>query len=283
MPTPPLSDPGTSADPLADPLATQEANAGPPRRPPRRGIYLLPNLLTTGSIYVGLFAIISATDGHFLIAGKVVFIAMVLDAMDGRIARLTNTQTAFGSQYDSLADMVSFGITPALVAYLWKLKGLGDLGDLELGAIAAFIYTTCAALRLARFNTQIGRADKRYFQGLASPAAAALVMGLVWTSEEYHLREMYGMGGIALAVTVVAGLLMVSNVRYHSMKDITFKDRVPFVAVIAIALGIAVISLKPCLILFGGAILYAGSGPILTLEQMRRHRLARRHGLPPPT
>jgi len=240
----------------------------------RRGIYLLPNLFTTAGLFAGFFAIVAAMNNRFEAAAIAVFIAMLLDGLDGRVARMTNTQTDFGAEYDSLADMVSFGMAPALVMYQWALSGMG-----KLGWLAAFIYTASAALRLARFNTQIGNSDKRYFQGLASPSAAAIVCGLVWVGEEY------GFSGrtieiAALVITIAAGLLMVSNVRYHSFKGFNFKEKVPFVAVLVVMLILVLLSSDPPTVLFSLFAVYALSGPVLTLWHLRKHRAERKANLP---
>jgi CDP-diacylglycerol--serine O-phosphatidyltransferase len=237
----------------------------------RRGIYLLPNLFTTGCLFAGFYAIVAAMANRFEPAAIAIFIAMILDGLDGRVARLTNTQSDFGAQYDSLADMVAFGLAPALVVYEWSLSGLG-----KLGWLAAFIYAAAAALRLARFNTQVGRADKRYFQGLASPAAAAVIAGLVWVSSDYAL------GGadlklIALVLTVAVGMLMVSNVRYRSFKDLDLKGKVPFMAVLVVVLVFVLISTDPPTVLFGAFLLYAISGPLMTIKNVRARRAERRH------
>ncbi len=194
---------------------------------------------------------------------------MLLDGMDGRIARLTNTQTEFGAQYDSLSDMLSFGIAPALVTYEWALSEMG-----KLGWLAAFIYTAAAALRLARFNTQVGIADKRYFQGLASPAAAAITVGMVWVGASYVLVGP-PWNGIALGLTLTAGLLMVSNVRYHSFKGIDFRGKVPFVTILIVVVIIVLVSYDPPVVLFGVFLIYAISGPVMTLLQLRRRRAER--------
>lgn len=236
----------------------------------RGGIYLLPNLLTTAALFAGFFAIVASINGRFESAAIAIFIAMLLDGLDGRVARLTNTQSEFGAQYDSLADMISFGLAPALVMYQWALFDMG-----KLGWLAAFIYTAGAALRLARFNTQIGIADKRYFQGLPSPSAAAIIAGLVWVG------GLHGSPGellkpSALLVTIVAGLLMVSNIRYHSFKGIDLRGRVPFVATLIIVLIIVFVTIHPPLVLFSAFSLYAVSGPVLTLVHLRRHRAERR-------
>ncbi len=232
----------------------------------RRGVYLLPNLFTTAGLFAGFFAIIAAIDGRFEAAAIAIFVAMIMDGIDGRLARITNTQSDFGAEYDSLADMVSFGLAPALVMFMWSLSSMG-----KLGWIAAFVYTAGAALRLARFNTQLHVIDKNYFQGLASPPAAALIVGLVWAGEEY------GVTGEDIAVwafllTISAGLLMVSKVRYHSFKGFDIKGKVPFVAIFFIALLFVFISTNPPYILFTIAFIYAVSGPILTLWQLRQRR-----------
>ncbi|QKT02742.1 CDP-diacylglycerol--serine O-phosphatidyltransferase [Ectothiorhodospiraceae bacterium 2226] len=236
----------------------------------RRGIYLLPNLFTTAALFAGFFAIVSAMGGNFRHAAIAVFVAMLLDGIDGRVARLTNTQSAFGAEYDSLADMVSFGLAPALVIYQWSLIELG-----QLGWLAAFIYTAAAALRLARFNTQVDTADKRYFQGLPSPSAAALVAGLVWVGSSYGFDgETWRLP--AFMLTVLAGLLMVSNIRYHSFKGLDLRGRVPFVTMLVVVLVFVLISIDPPQVLFAGFLLYALSGPVLTLTNLRRRRAERK-------
>ena len=198
------------------------------------------------------------------------FIAMLMDGLDGRVARLTHTQTDFGAEYDSLADMVSFGLAPALVMFEWTLSGLG-----KIGWMAAFIYTAGTALRLARFNTQAGTADKRYFQGLPSPAAAGLLAGLVWVGDDLGLNQV-DMAIPAMVVTLFAGLLMVSNVRYHSFKEIDFRGKVSFIVIVVVMIGFAVINMQPPLALFSLFAIYACSGPVVTLVQLRRTRAARR-------
>lgn len=192
------------------------------RKVRHRGVYLLPNLFTTGALFCGFYAVVSGMDGNFGHAAVAIFIAMLLDGMDGRVARMTNTQSAFGEQYDSLADMVSFGVAPALVMFSWVLHDLG-----RWGWAAAFIYTACAALRLARFNTQIGVVDKKYFIGLASPMAAAIIAATVLTLSDYQPDTVWAKSGLA-ALTAFAGLLMVSNFRYTSFKSVDFRGRVPF-------------------------------------------------------
>jgi CDP-diacylglycerol--serine O-phosphatidyltransferase len=223
----------------------------------RRGIYILPNLFTTAALFAGFFAIVQAMNDRFEVAAVAIFLAMVLDGLDGRVARLTHTQSAFGAEYDSLSDMVSFGVAPALVAYEWALKGLG-----KLGWIAAFIYCAGAALRLARFNTNIDVVDKRYFQGLPSPAAAALVAGLVWVMIDN------GWSGeearwYACVLTIFAGVTMVSSVRYWSGKDINLRKSVPFMMVVAFAVGFALVSSYPPGVLFALFLAYSLSGYVL--------------------
>ncbi|ROR35091.1 CDP-diacylglycerol--serine O-phosphatidyltransferase [Inmirania thermothiophila] len=238
----------------------------------RRGVYLLPNLFTTAALFAGFYAIVAAMGGRYEAAAVAVYVAMLMDGLDGRVARLTQTQSEFGVQYDSLADVVSFGLAPALVVYQWALVGLG-----KPGWLAAFLYAACAALRLARFNTQVGIVDKRFFQGLASPPAAALVTGLVWVGAQA------GWDGRALALpafalTIAAGLLMVSNIRYYSFKDIDLKGRVPFMAAVAVAVLFAVVFVQPAVVLFTMAAVYALSGPVWTVAGLRRRRAARRGG-----
>ncbi len=240
-----------------------------PHHRPKRGIYLLPNLFTTGVLFGGFFAVLSAVDGQFEKAAVAIFVAMVLDGLDGRVARLTNTQTAFGGEYDSLSDMVAFGMAPGLVVYLWALQHMG-----RLGWLAAFVYVAGAALRLARFNTQIGVADKRFFQGLPSPAAAAIVAGIVWMGVDFDL-DPSDIAPVAAIITALAGLAMVSKLRYHSFKQVDFRGRVPFFALVIIAVMAAVVLAEPPLVLFVLFLGYALSGPVLTFLGMRRRRLQR--------
>jgi len=236
----------------------------------RRGIYLLPNLFTTAALFSGFYAVLAAMNGKFEHAALAIFVAMVLDGLDGRVARLTNTQTAFGAEYDSLSDMVAFGLAPSLVMYVWSLSGLG-----KLGWLAAFIYTAGGALRLARFNTQVGTADKRYFQGLPSPAAAAVIAGSVWAGVEYGINGS-DVSYLTAAVTVVVGLLMVSNVRYNSFKEVDFRGKVPFFSIVVIMLAFAVLLVQTQLVLFLIFLTYAVSGPVLTLLHLRRRRAQRK-------
>ncbi|MGE0329507.1 MAG: CDP-diacylglycerol--serine O-phosphatidyltransferase [Ramlibacter sp.] len=220
----------------------------------RKGIYILPNLFTLGGLFGGFYAVVMAMNGRFDMAAAGIFCAMVLDSLDGRVARMTNTQSAFGEQMDSLADMVSFGAAPALIAYEWALKGLG-----RWGWIAAFVYCACAALRLARFNVNTAVVDKRYFQGLPSPAAAALVAGFIWLMTETGVKG-YDVAWVMFAFALYAGLTMVTNVPFYSFKDIQMKKSVPFAAIVLIALGIAVINIHPPTVLFGLFVLYGLSG-----------------------
>ena len=236
-----------------------------------RGIYLLPNLFTTAGLFAGFYAIVAAIRGDFESAAIAIFIAMVMDGLDGRIARMTNTQSAFGAEYDSLADMSSFCLAPALVIYQWSLLDMG-----KFGWMVAFIYAACGALRLARFNTQIGNEDKRYFQGLPSPAAAACIAGWVWAGTSNNIDPSV-MTAIAFPLTFACGILMVSTVRYYSFKELDLHGKVPFVVMLILVLVFALIATDPPLVLFGGFMLYALSGPILTLIKIRQHRSERHH------
>jgi CDP-diacylglycerol--serine O-phosphatidyltransferase len=237
----------------------------------RRGIYILPNLFTTAALFAGFFAIVQAMNARYEMSAVAIFLAMVLDGLDGRVARLTHTQSEFGAEYDSLSDMVSFGAAPALVIYEWALKGLG-----KMGWIAAFIYCAGAALRLARFNTNIGIIDKRYFQGLPSPAAAALVAGLVWVMMDNGLSG-DDLRWPACLLTIFAGITMVSNVRYYSGKDINLRKSVPFIIVVAFALGFALVSSYPPGVLFVLFLAYALSGYVMLVWEFatRRRSVAR--------
>jgi len=224
-----------------------------------RGIYLLPNLFTTGNLFAGFYAIISAMNGYFEAAAIAIFVAMILDCCDGRIARLTNTQSAFGAEYDSLADMVAFGLAPAILAYKWALFELGGLG-----LAVSFLYAACGALRLARFNVQIGTIDKNWFIGLASPAAAAVVAALVWSLHDFDIQgknmPLFFMFLYSLLVAAV-GLLMVSNIKYHSFKGLDLRNRVPFIFILVAVLAVAVIFADPPRILLLVSIAYAATGP----------------------
>ena len=220
----------------------------------RKGIFILPNLFTLAALFGGFYAIVMSINGQFDMAAVGIFCAMVLDSLDGRIARMTNTQSAFGEQMDSLSDMVSFGAAPAIIAYVWALKDLG-----RWGWIAAFVYCACAALRLARFNVNTSVVDKRYFQGLPSPAAAALVAGFIWVMTDQ------GITGPDVAwptffLALYAGLTMVTNVPFYSFKDVHMKRSVPFAVIVLIALGIAVINIDPPIVICGVFLIYGCSG-----------------------
>lgn len=234
----------------------ESARMNPPiiPRKRRKGIYILPNLFTLAALFGGFYAIVMAINGRFDQAAIGVFCAMVLDSLDGRVARMTNTQSAFGEQMDSLSDMVSFGAAPALIAYVWTLTSLG-----RWGWIGAFVYCSCAALRLARFNVNTAVVDKRFFQGLPSPAAAAMIAGFIWLMTDLgfdpHELRWYTFG-----LTLYAGLTMVTNVPFYSFKDIQMKRSVPFAVIVLIALGIAVINIHPPIVMFSLFILYGLSG-----------------------
>ncbi len=235
----------------------------------KRGVYLLPNILTTFGLFSGFFAIILATKGQYGDAAIAIFVAMLWDGLDGRVARLTNTQSEFGAQYDSMADMVSFGIAPALLMYFWLFADLG-----KIGWLGAFVYVAAGALRLARFNTQIGVEDKRYFQGLPSPAAAALIAGMVWTKDIIGITAYDDQYLVLFAwiVLVGAGVLMVSNIRYYSFKEINLKGRSSFKLLLIATLTIIVITIWPSAILFVFFFAYALSGLIMTMIEVRQKR-----------
>lgn len=231
-----------------------------PLRPPSRGVYLLPNAFTTANLFSGFFAVVQAIEGRFDLAAVAIFVAMVLDSLDGRVARLTRTQSAFGEQYDSMSDMLSFGAAPALVIYEWSLRGMG-----KLGWLAAFVYVAGAAVRLARFNTNIGVVDKRYFQGLPSPAAAALVAGLVWIATDLRETRWIEATGtdlrwVAWTITVYAGCSMVSNAPFYSFKDIDLKRTVPYMVVPGLILAFVLVSYDPPVVLFSLFLVYGLSG-----------------------
>lgn len=252
----------------------EEAHDAEGRRVRHRGIYLLPNLFTTANLFAGFYCIISAINGNFYASAATVFVAMILDSLDGRVARLTNTQSAFGAEYDSLSDMVAFGLAPAVLAYQWALHLLGNVG-----LTIAFIYVACAALRLARFNTQIGKVDKRWFIGLASPAAAGVVAGSVWA---VWVMEEAGIHGVELpriliilfALLVAAmGLLMVSNIKYYSFKDLDLKGRVPFVTLLVVVLIISIVFIDAPRMLLLALLSYAVSGPLQLILRRRQREL----------
>jgi len=241
---------------------------------PHRGIYLLPNLLTTGALFAGFYAIVAAINGKFESACEALAIACVLDGLDGRIARLTNTQSEFGVQYDSLSDLVCFGLAPALLVYLWSLSGMAQFGTMwaKVGWLVAFLFAACAALRLARFNAQVGVADKQFFQGLASPAAAALLVTGVWACETEGVVGA-GLEVPTLVVTLLSAFLMVSNVRFYSFK--TWPARVPFLWILVIVGLLVLLAVDPPKLLFAVAYLYAASGLFLTLKGRSRRKQVR--------
>lgn len=235
--------------------------------PRHRGIYLLPNLFTTAALFAGFYAIVAGMRGQFEHSAIAIFVAMIMDGLDGRVARLTNTQSAFGAQYDSLSDMVSFGITPALVSYNWALSGLG-----KTGWLAAFIFAATGALRLARFNIQTGVIDKRYFIGLPIPAAAAVVAGMVWMGAEYQFSGKRISIAVALIVVSI-GALMVSRLKYYSFKEID-KEHVPFVAMLILVLLFIIIAWDPPLVLFSLFFVYALSAPFFWLKDRIKRKTA---------
>lgn len=228
----------------------------------RQSIYLLPNLFTLAALFSGFYAIVQAMNNHFEVAAVAVFIAMVLDSLDGRVARMTHSQSAFGAEFDSLSDMVSFGVAPALIAYEWMLRGLG-----KLGWMVAFIYCACAALRLARFNTMIGVADKRWFTGLPSPAAAALVAGLVWIVHAYDYTATPNLDWITLGFTAFAGISMVVNTRFWSFKELHIRRKVPFFSLFGIVVVLLLFVAEPPMVLFGFFVCYSLSGYVLAVHR----------------
>lgn len=236
----------------------------------RKGIYLLPNLLTLGALFAGFYAIIAGMNGNFNAAGWAILIAAVLDGLDGRVARMTNTQSAFGAQFDSLADMVSFGVAPALIVFSWTLSSIGNAGW-----AASFIFMSCAALRLARFNVQLGTVDKRFFMGLQSPVAAGLVTFVVWVAYKYEIEPGFWFSGGTALLTAFVGLLMVSNYRYYSFKEIHFKGTVPYVVFLMAVVLLVVIAQRPHEVLLLMCVVYALSGPVVALYRKvsaRKHK-----------
>lgn len=241
-----------------------------PNEPRLRGIYLLPNLFTIGSFFAGFYAIISSFAGNYDNAAIAIFIAMIMDSLDGRVARLTNTMTSFGAELDSLGDMVSFAIAPAILAYTWSLSTLG-----KFGWLAAFIYMVAVALRLARFNTQLGNMDKRYFQGMPCPAAAAVITSFVWICYDFEIVNK--LAAITLAsIMIIIGIFMVSNIRFRSFKDAELKHHVPFVVVLVAVLVIVLITFDPSKVLFVIFAGYAVSGPAATIWGLRQKRRMRK-------
>jgi CDP-diacylglycerol--serine O-phosphatidyltransferase len=240
----------------------------------KRGIYLLPNLFTTGTLFAGFYSIIAATQGRFVVAAVAIFVAMLTDMLDGRVARLTHTESDFGIQYDSLADLVSFGLASGLLAYLYSLESLAYYSDVagKLGWLAAFFYAAAAALRLARFNiTRGGATEKKIFLGLPSPAAAGLLVGFVWVGADFGIQGS-NLVVFVFALTVAAGVLMVSNVRYDSFKDLNFGERVPFRYILFMLIVFVAIVIDPPRVLFLGFLVYALSGPVQALRRRRRRK-----------
>ncbi len=226
----------------------------------RRGIYLLPNLLTLGTLFAGFYAVIAGMSGNFNEAGWALLIAAVFDGLDGRIARLTNTQSAFGAEFDSLSDMVSFGMAPALIVFSWALAPLGNIGW-----AASFVYMSCAALRLARFNIQLGTVDKRFFLGLQSPMAAGLLTSFPWLATRYGIEVTTSISYFIAGLAVFAGLLMISNYHYFSFKELNFKGRVPYVVFVMAVVLLVVVAQNPHEMIFIMAVTYAASGPLIWL------------------
>jgi CDP-diacylglycerol---serine O-phosphatidyltransferase len=246
---------------MNDMLPSEQAAVHEAARPRRKGIYVLPNAITLSALFSGFYAIVMAMNGRFEAAAIGIFVAAVLDSLDGRVARMTHSQSAFGEQMDSLCDMVSFGAAPALIMYEWALKDLG-----RAGWIPAFVYIAGAALRLARFNTNIGVVDKRYFQGMPSPAAAAMVMGLIWVMDDAGFRnvgQIPWLAWTAFAVTLYAGITMVTNAPFYSFKDISAMKSVPFIVMGGIALGLVLIGQDPPKAIFGLFCIYGLSGYVV--------------------
>ena len=236
----------------------------------RRGIYLLPNLFTTLGLFAGFYAIIAAINGAFDTAALAVFIAGVMDGVDGRVARMTNTQTDFGAQYDSMTDLVAFGLAPALLIYLYALNQYG-----KVGWMLAFFYAAATAMRLARFNVQTGVPEKEHFQGLASPAAAGLIIAIVWLGHDYQLGSAVFTLFAAVA-TLVSAALMVSNIRFVSLKVINLRERIPFVTGVFILVALAIFATAPPVVLMVVSLTYAVSGPVLTLVKIRQAKAKRK-------
>jgi CDP-diacylglycerol--serine O-phosphatidyltransferase len=255
------------------------AAPGAPRRA-RRGIYLLPNLLTTGTLFAGFYAIVAAIDGNFERAAAAVFGAMIFDGLDGRVARWTHTESAFGKEYDSLSDMVAFGVAPAIVVYQWGVAAIAEYNATwgRIGWLVTFLYAVCAALRLARFNTRTASVDKRYFEGLPSPSAAAVTAAFIWCASKYGFGGLPGLVG-AFAVTATAAVLMVSRFYYSSFKGVNLTGRVRFTYALLIPLAFVIIAVEPpavLLTLFG---VFALSAPLQWLFRSRRRPA---EGGPPP-
>lgn len=238
------------------------------RKVRRRGIYLLPNMMTLGALFSGFYAVIAGMSGDFNEAGWAILIAAVLDGLDGRIARLTNTQSAFGAQFDSLSDMVSFGVAPALIMFSWAFTPLG-----RLGWAASFIYMSCAALRLARFNVQLGTVDKRFFVGLQSPLAAGIVTFVPWVGYKYGLEVTPGVAYFAALLTVFTGFLMISNYTYFSFKELHFKGTVPYMVFVFVVILLVVVAQNPHEVLLTMCVAYAISGPAVWVYKKQFQKL----------
>lgn len=237
----------------------------------RRGIYLLPNLFTTGSLFAAFYSIVASQQANYEAAAIAIFIGMIADGLDGRIARMTNTQTAFGAEYDSLSDMVTFGVAPALLYYSWSLHNFG-----KLGWLISFIYTAAVALRLARFNTQIETADKRYFQGLSCTMAGAFMASLAWVFNRHGIgADNPSLVILTAVITLCISVLMVSNIRYSSFKEIDLKGKVPFLYILLLVLMFAAVAANPAAILFTASFAYAASGPVKTLMAVQKVRKRR--------
>lgn len=241
-----------------------------PVRQKVRGIYLIPNLITLGAMFAGFYAMIAAMKGHYEAAAIAIFVAVIMDGLDGRVARLLHAQSEFGVQLDSLSDMICFGVTPAMVLYSWSLAVMG-----KPGWLAAFIYVACTALRLARFNVQVAKTDKRYFQGLATPAAASFVASIVWVCSVYDISG-ESIAFPMLLVAILIGLLKVSTIRYRSFKDIKMGDKVPFIAILVAVLIFVFVAFDPPDILLGITLIYVLSGPVGTLLALRQRRRTKR-------
>lgn len=247
-----------------------------PHKKPRKAVYLLPNLFTTAGLFSGFYAIIAAMSGRFTVAAIAVIIALLLDGIDGRVARMTNTQSEFGAQYDSLADMVSFGLAPALVMYQWSLASMADLGWqwARFGWLAAFFYAAMAAMRLARFNVQIDKVEKRYFRGLASPSAATLLVSFIWVCDDLDLKGSDNYLWVpSMLLTVFAGALMVSPILYNSFKDSKKREKIPYMGILMVVLIFVLVSIDPPKVFFTVFLLYSLSGPFqLAVRRIRKKK-----------
>ena len=243
----------------------------------KRGIYLLPSIITTFALFAGFYSIIASVNGDFTLAAISIMVAMLWDTLDGRVARLTNTQSTFGAEYDSLSDLVSFGVAPAILVYEWSLSDLG-----RIGWLAAFIYLACAALRLARFNTQVVSVDKRYFQGLPSPASAGVIASMIWL--KFWNFEYFDFGVVSfsyyvgVAITILCGLLMVSNVRYFSFKEFDSTEKASFRFLLLTVLSFILLLYKPNIVLFTGFFIYMLSGPYITISGIYKRRQEKKGG-----